>query len=131
MPAATEDLDEAALAYDRVLDRELGGEPLDLAILGVGEDGHVASLFSGHPALDELTRVVAVHDSPKLPRRRLTLSMSYLMSTTRIWVVAVGGRKRAIVQAAVGRTGGNTPFDILLRHASDVTIFTDQTAHRS
>jgi 6-phosphogluconolactonase len=130
MHAAGPDLEEAALDYDRVLDRELGGEPLDLVIVGVGEDGHVGALFAGHPALHAQTRVVAVHDAPRAPRRRLTLSMPFLMSSRRIWVVAVGGRKRAIVQAVVGRTGGETPFHMLVRYAEDVTIFTDQAVSR-
>jgi len=130
MPTADPDLERAAIAYDRVLDRELGGEPLDLAIVGVGEDGHVAGLFAGHPALDELTRVAAVQDAPRPPSRRLTLSMSFLMSSACIWVVAVGPRKRAIVQSVVGRDGGQTPFDMLARHASNLTIFTDQAMRR-
>ena len=130
MAGTAADLDEAAAAYDRTLDRELHGEPLDLAILGVGEDGHVGGLFTGHPALEELTRVVAIHDAPRPPYRRLTLSLSFLISSTRIWIVAIGGRKRAVVHSIVGRTGGGRPVDWLLRHASDVTIFTDQEVRR-
>jgi 6-phosphogluconolactonase len=130
MPAAGPDLEAAAAEYDRVLDRELHGEPLDLAIVGVGEDGHVAGLFAGHPALDELTRVAAVHDAPRAPTRRLTMTLSFLVSTTEIWVVALGERKRAIVQAAASRVTGNTPVQLLLRHAGHVTIFTDQVVRR-
>jgi 6-phosphogluconolactonase len=125
------DLEAAAAEYDRILGRELRDEPLDLAILGVGEDGHIAGLFSGHPALDELTRVVAIHDAPRAPYRRLTLSMSFLVSTSDIWVVALGERKRALVQAVARRDATNTPFDLLLRHAPQVTIFTDQPVRRS
>lgn len=125
------DLDAAAAEYDRVLDRELRGEPLDLAILGVGEDGHVAGLFSGHPALDELTRVVAIHDAPRAPYRRLTMTLSFLVSTAEIWVVALGERKRAVVQAAASRSSNQSPFDLLLRHAANVTVFTDQIVQRS
>jgi 6-phosphogluconolactonase len=124
------DLEAAAAEYDRVLGRELNEEPLDLAIVGVGEDGHVGGLFTGHPALDELTRVAAVHDAPRPPYRRLTMSLSFLISTTEIWVVAVGERKRTLVQAAVRRNYGNTPFDLLLRHAPQLTIYTDQVVLR-
>lgn len=120
------DLDAAAADYDRILGRELKEEPLDLAILGVGEDGHIAGLFAGHPALDELTRVAAIHDAPRPPFRRLTLTLSFLISTGAIWIVALGERKRALVQAAVRRSYANTPLDLLLRHAPQVTIFTDQ-----
>jgi 6-phosphogluconolactonase len=131
MRAAGPDLDAAAAEYDHVLGRELHDEPLDLAILGVGEDGHVAGLFAGHPALEEMTRVAAVHNAPRPPFRRLTMTMSFLISTPEVWVVALGERKRAIVQAAAMRSSGNTPFDMLLRHAGNVTIYTDQMVQRS
>lgn len=131
MHAAGPDLEEAALDYDHVLDRELAGEPLDLAIVGVGEDGHVGAIFAGSPAIEAQTRVVAIHDAARIPRRRLSLTLPFLVSTRRIWVVAVGGRKRPIVQAVVGRTSGATPFHLLARYAEDVTIFTDQAVHRS
>jgi 6-phosphogluconolactonase len=131
MSVAGHDLDSAAASYDHVLDRELGGEPLDLAILGVGEDGHVAGLFSNHPALDELTRVVAIHDAPRAPFRRLTLTLSFLVSTGDIWLVALGERKRTLVQAAARRAlNDNTPLALLLRHAPQVTLFTDQPVRR-
>lgn len=125
-----QDLEAAAAEYDRVLGRELKEEPLDLAIVGVGEDGHIGGLFTGHPALDELTRVAAVPDAPRPPYRRLTLSLSFLISTAEIWVVAVGERKRTLVQAAVRRNYSNTPLDLLLRHAPQVTIYTDQVVVR-
>ena len=77
-----------------------------------------------------LTRVAAVHDAPRPPFRRLTLSLSFLISTAEIWVVAVGERKRTLVQAAVRRNFSNTPLDLLLRHAPQVTIYTDQVVLR-
>lgn len=131
MPAWRPDLEAAAAEYDRILDRELGGEPLDLAILGVGEDGHVAGLFAGHAALTEQTRVVAVHDAPRPPHRRLTVSLPFLVSTAEVWVMAVGPRKRAVVQAAASGVPGETPVSLLVRHAPRVTVFTDQAVHRS
>jgi len=130
MPAALADLDRAAEDYEEVLHNALDGGRLDLAILGVGEDGHVAALFPGHAALAASTRVVAVHDAPRPPAGRLTLSLAYLASTARIWVVAAGPRKRHLVQSAVARSGGDTPFEQLVRSAVDVTIFTDQAVRR-
>ena len=126
MPAEQPDLGEAAVRYDQILVRELGGGPLDLAILGIGEDGHICSLFPGHRALMAEGRVVAVEDAPKPPPRRLSLTLSYLKQTRQIWVVVIGPGKRDVLQAAIRRTQPSTPLDLLLSQAKDVTVFTDQ-----
>ena len=130
MPAET-NLGQAASWYDNALATELTGDPLDLAILGVGEDGHVASLFPGHPALlQNDLRVVAVEDAPKPPARRLSLTMRYVLQTKKIWLVAVGQRKLPVLQAAINKTSNSTPLDLLMRQSKDVTVFTDQTIRR-
>ena len=131
MPADAADLRQAAHWYDDALAVELAGAPLDLAILGVGEDGHVCSLFPGHQALtqNEL-RAVAVEDAPKPPRRRLSLTMRFLLQTKKIWLVAIGPRKLPVLHAAISKTSNATPLDVILRQAKDVSIFTDQTIRR-
>jgi len=130
MPAEA-DLGQAALWYDDMLGTELDNCGLDLAILGVGEDGHVCSLFPGHPALkQEDLRVVAIEDAPKPPARRLSLSLPFVLQTKQIWLVAVGSRKLPVLQAAINKTSNSTPLDLLMRHGKDVTVFTDQTIRR-
>ena len=125
-------LGTAAMKYDTVLARELKSSGLDLALLGVGEDGHICSLFPGHRALlaDDL-RVVAVEDAPKPPPRRLTLSLPFLLRTKKIWLIAVGPRKLPVLHAALSRTQRTTPLDLLLHQAKDVTVFTDQVIRRT
>jgi 6-phosphogluconolactonase len=127
MPADAPNLGEAALWYDDVLATELNGGALDLALLGVGEDGHVCSLFPGHKALiqDDL-RAVAIEDAPKPPARRLSLTLRYLLQTRRIWVIAIGPRKFPVLQAALLKTQRTTPLDLLVQQAKDLTVFTDQ-----
>jgi 6-phosphogluconolactonase len=131
MPADMPNLGDAAAIYDEMLATELPGRALDLALLGVGEDGHVASLFPGHPALAQNDlRAVAVEDAPKPPKRRLSLTMRYLLQTRRIWIIAVGPRKLPVLQAALSKTQRSTPLDVVLHQAKDVTVFTDQVIRR-
>ena len=83
--------------------------PLDLVLLGVGEDGHVASLFPGNPATRETARlVVEVHGAPKPPPDRVTLTFPVLNAARQILVVASGAGKAAIV-GRVFAAPGNLP----------------------
>jgi 6-phosphogluconolactonase len=131
-PAATRmqgempDLHFAAREYSAALP-----PALDLLILGVGDDGHVCSLFPGHAALmEENARVLVIEDSPKPPPRRLTLSLTYVLRSKHIWVVAVGERKRALLQRAIQRDQVSTPIDFVLAQAKNAVVFTDQTLRR-
>ena len=125
-------LGTAAIKYDALLAHELKSGSLDLALLGVGEDGHICSLFPGHRALlaDDL-RVVAVEDAPKPPPRRLTLSLPFVLRTKKIWLIAVGPRKLPVLHAALSKTQRTTPLDLLMLQAKDVTVFTDQMIRRA
>jgi 6-phosphogluconolactonase len=126
MRGEAEDLRAAARDYDERLPAAL-----DLIILGVGDDGHVCSLFPGHPALMiEDERVIVIEDAPKPPPRRLTLSLPYVCASRRVWVVAVGPRKLPVLQAAISANALNTPLDIVVRRAREVTIFTDQSLRK-
>jgi 6-phosphogluconolactonase len=120
------DLTSAAREYAAALP-----PALDLLILGVGDDGHVCSLFPGHRALmDEGARALAIEDSPKPPPRRLTLSLSYVLRARQLWIVAVGERKRALLQRAIQRDQVSTPIDLVIAQGRQVTIFTDQALVR-
>jgi 6-phosphogluconolactonase len=122
MEGESSDLYAAARAYDARLP-----PALDLIILGVGDDGHVCSLFPGHKALQvEDARVLAIEDSPKPPPRRLTLSLPYVCQSRRVWVVAVGDAKQPVVQAAAAGVGRHTPLGLVVQRAREVTVFTDQ-----
>jgi 6-phosphogluconolactonase len=74
--------------------RAVLGEPprLDLALLGLGEDGHTASLFPGDPALDERARYVVAVDRPDHPR--LTLTVPVLSAAATAVFLATGKHKR-------------------------------------
>jgi len=77
--------------------------PLDLVLLGMGEDGHTASLFPGNQALQSRNSVVAVFDAPKSPSERVTLSMATLNAVCRkIFLVAGEGKRIALQRIAQG-----------------------------
>ena len=93
---------EAATAYRREL-RAHGGGQFDVVMLGVGPDGHVASLFPGHPALDVVDDItVAVTDSPKPPPERISLTFPALNRTRATWLVVSGPDKADAVARVLG-----------------------------
>jgi 6-phosphogluconolactonase len=77
----------------------------DVCMLGIGEDGHVASIFPGAPAAYETRSVVAVHGSPKPPPVRISLTFSAIGSASEVWLVAAGAGKAAAVGLAVSGAG--------------------------
>lgn len=79
---------------------------LDVALLGLGEDGHIASLFPGHAALAATGTAVFVADSPKPPRRRLSLTLAVLGATPLALMLATGAGKRAALQRVLAREPG-------------------------
>jgi len=68
--------------------------PLDLVLLGIGEDGHTASLFPGNPATESDANVVAVFNSPKPPPERVSLGMSVLNAAREKMILVAGVGKR-------------------------------------
>jgi 6-phosphogluconolactonase len=98
--------EEAAARYAAELATAAGGEGVpafDLLLLGIGEDGHVASLFPGNPALEAEGSVVGVHDSPKPPPERVSLTMPAINAAAAVWIIASGEGKAAAVDEALSR----------------------------
>ena len=114
MRGESPNLDAAATACADDLAATLGVPPrLDLALLGVGADGHVASLFPGHPALDETERyVVAVRDAPKPPAERLTVTLPVLAAARAICIAAFGPEKAPVLRAALAPGGITSPVPV-------------------
>jgi 6-phosphogluconolactonase len=122
-------LAQAVEAYEAELARALPAGTLDVALLGVGPDGHVASLFPGHPLLNERARkVLGVEDSPKPPPQRLTVSMSVLFVARELWVVATGAAKAAVVKEAFTVPGSQLPLAMVVRASRMVRLFLDGEA---
>lgn len=82
---------EASARYSALLEKVA---PLDLVLLGMGEDGHTASLFPDNPATDSLALAVPVFDSPKPPAERVSLGLYALNAARQKIFVMVGAGKR-------------------------------------
>ena len=92
--------EEGARLYAHVVDSLA---PLDVVLLGIGEDGHTASLFPHSEALQAAGSVVAVHGAPKPPPDRVSLSLSTLRSAKLVIVLATGPEKAgALIKARAG-----------------------------
>jgi 6-phosphogluconolactonase len=88
-----ENIDLAVDQYRTQLDETF----MDLTILGLGPDGHVASLFPGAAQIDRLEKVIAITDSPKPPAVRASFTMSMINASTIIWIIAAGAAKAEAV----------------------------------
>ena len=104
MPSTADapDVERAAAAYSEQM-REHGSGEFEIAMLGVGPDGHIASLFPGSPALDVTDRIaVGVTDSPKPPPQRVSLTFAALNRSRSVWFLVSGEAKAPAVARAVG-----------------------------
>jgi len=102
------DVDGAATAYADTV-RSIGGGRFDLVMLGVGPDGHIASLFPGFPQLDVDDAIaLGVTGSPKPPPERVTLTFPALARSEEVWFVVSGADKAE----AVARALASQPPDV-------------------
>jgi 6-phosphogluconolactonase len=88
---------EAARTYDRVVGFLV---PLGVVLLGVGEDGHTASLFPGYPELKADGWAVGVRNAPKPPPQRVSLTLPALRGARRVIIIATGSGKADAVARA-------------------------------
>nr|MBI3613189.1 6-phosphogluconolactonase [Nitrospirota bacterium] len=103
MHGEAKDQEQAAREYEAVLHRQFGTKPpawprFDLILLGLGEDGHTASLFPGTEALHERTHLVLPSRSPKGAPRRLTLTVPIVNQAQTVVFLVSGGGKAAVVK---------------------------------
>lgn len=92
---------EAAASYEA----ELRGITMDICVLGLGPDGHVASLFPNHwDSKNEIgltARAIPITDSPKSPPQRVSFSMNYINASDEVWIIATGEAKAPAVSQIV------------------------------
>jgi hypothetical protein len=107
---------EVAAAYAE----ELGDTVIDLALQGMGPDGHTASLFPGHPQLHATGVAVCVPDSPKPPPERMTLTLGKLNEARRILMVVTGEQKAAMLARVFAGPDPEIPASLLARDRLEI-----------
>lgn len=128
--------DDTAQAYEseikRTLSVEAGALPrFDMVLLGLGEDGHTASLFPGHPTLRESRRwVVPVFNAPKPPPVRLTMTLPVINAARRVVFVAAGSGKAGVVAEVLHPAARrpNLPARMVKPTDGELHWFVDQDA---
>ena len=103
-----------AAGYEKLLKERLpaaNGFPVfDVVLLGIGKDGHTASLFPGTAALDEKQRSVVMNEVPQMNTRRMTLTFPVINNARRVWILATGADKQEILAALRAATGPTYPI---------------------
>ena len=128
LEADSADLEAAAARAERDLIGCLGRPPrLDLALLGVGSDGHVCSLFPGHALLDEERKWVGAETAAPMPSpRRLTLTLPTLAAAELIVIAAFGNTKTDAVSAALHDPSSMLPIARALRRARQALVLLER-----
>jgi 6-phosphogluconolactonase len=121
MEAERGDREAAAREYERSLPPRL-----DILVLGMGPDGHTASLFPGSAALDERHRLVVPVVGAKPPAERMTITPPVIEAARRVAVIATGEDKAAMVARAI--EGPLAPKDVPVQLARRGSWFLDQAA---
>ena len=122
-PDGSESAEASAEAYGRTI-REHGQKSWDVVLFGVGPDGHVASLFPHHPA-QRLTDAiaVAVHDSPKPPPDRVSLTFECFERSHEVWFLVAGDDKADAVKAALAPDADRWDVPAAGPRGSDATLW--------
>lgn len=123
------DVDRAADLYAEELARasmpdDHGPSPaFDVVLLGIGPDGHVASLFPEQPAIHDARTCAAVRGAPKPPPIRVTLTFPALNRGREVWILASGGEKASAVRLALTDGAGAYQVPAAGARGSERTMF--------
>lgn len=139
IPTADPDVNRCAESYESLLRAKFDNSPwpiFDLILLGLGPDGHTASLFPGTPAANEMTRWVtwsdpaAFNPSIKPPVKRVTITKPVIWNSANVFVLATGPEKKPILAKIFSESEPpDPPVSRLLRECKgNVEFFVDRSA---
>ena len=102
-------LDEACAAFAATWADVMGQRSFDIALIGMGPDGHICSLFPGRIDPGETSPILAIRNSPKPPPERISVSMPVIQACPEVWLTTTGAAKASALGAAFA---GASPLDL-------------------
>ncbi len=126
MPGPEGDLKKACDEYEKKLLSACPNGKIDVCLLGIGEDGHFASLFPNHSVLDNKEHVTIVNDSPKAPPLRMTLSLPLIKASALNIVLCFGSEKGEVFKQV--KIGSTKQYPISLLNSNNTFWFLDEAA---
>ena len=120
-------LDEATAVFAQTWARLMGRASFDIALIGMGPDGHICSLFPGRVDMDEASPILAIRNSPKPPPERITVSMPIMQACPEVWLTTAGeGKAEALGRAFAGASPLDLPVAGIL--APTTRVYLDEAA---
>lgn len=119
-----------ALEYTELLENEFGANPIifDSVFLGMGEDGHMASLFPNHISLNDTeSMVIDVLDSPKPPARRVTLGLKPIRESRTLVTIVLGESKADMVKR-LSEGDESLPITLVMKSHPNAVLLIDRAA---
>jgi 6-phosphogluconolactonase len=121
------DAQTAASLYEQELMKSFN--QIDLMLLGVGADGHTASLFPNHPVLEEKKRWVAVVESPNVPEKRVTITLPVINNAKTVFFIASGPAKAQVIRTVFSKINQGALLPVQrVEPRGKVSWFLDQQA---
>ena len=123
-------LDAATSAFEATWTELMGSGSFDVALIGMGPDGHICSLFPGRVDLEEPSPILAIRNSPKPPPERITVSMPVMRACPEVWLTTAGeGKAEAVGRAFAGASPLDIPVAGIL--APTTRVYLDEAAAAS
>ena len=123
-------LDAATSAFEATWTELMGSGSFDIALIGMGPDGHICSLFPGRVDLEEPSPILAIRNSPKPPPERITVSMPVMRACPEVWLTTAGeGKAEAVGRAFAGASPLDIPVAGIL--APTTRVYLDEAAAAS